>query len=223
MDAIRSWLKGPKHYNDGAALYLKHGTDIKLKRVFREAESPFKKQLLEDTLRKMLQKQVVVEEKQAEQKVVAIASVGWPEKKWPDERDNILQALWEQWKPLFAEMMYLCNTIYDVAKAGETDAAKKIEAGKMAHRILDIDEECDEIYRKRDHYLQHQALPQEEKAMELVVDPLKIPLALQNEQRYVRDYKNKLKKDPTNIKAAEQLKKHEWAVEQYKKILKIDQ
>ena len=222
MDEIREWLKGPKRYDDGATIYLKFGKDPKLKQVFREPESPFKKKLLESTLKAMLQKRVVQEVKQQEKKKVAISNVGWPEKKWPEERDNTLQALYETWKPKFAEMMSLMSRLYDVALAGQTDEAKKQEAGQMAHKILDLDDECDAIYEKRDHYLQHKSLPAEQPLMELVVDPLKIPLALQNEQRYVRDYKNKLKKELGNLKAAEQLRKHEWAVDQYKKILKID-
>lgn len=222
MDQIRSWFKGPKRYDDGAAIYLKLGRDEKLKKVFREPESPFKKKMLEDTLKAMLYKRVVQEIKQEEQKAVAIESVGWPEKKWPEERDNTLQALYERWKPKFAEMMSLCSRLYEVALAGKTDQAKEREAGVMVHRILDLDEECDEIYRQREYYLQHQKLPEAEKPMELVVDPLKIPLAYNNELRYIRDYNNKLKKDPANVKAASQLKKHEWARDEYKKILKID-
>src|SRR6185436_9263303 len=76
-----------------------------------------------------------------------------PEKRWPEKiEDPVLTALKAQWKPLFAEMMSLTSRIYDVAKAGLHDEQQKREAGKMAHRILDLDDECEEIYIKRDHY-----------------------------------------------------------------------
>ena len=92
----------------------------------------------------------------------------------------------------------------------------------MAHRILDLDDACDDIYRQRDHYLAHGHLPEEPKPLALVVDPAKMPLALANCSRYLRDYKNKLKKHPDDVRAAAQLAKYEWAVAEYKKILKLE-
>jgi len=223
MDVIKAWLAGPRRYEDGANLYIQYGRDEKLKRIFREPPSDFKRKKLEAELRSLLQVTTVTRIKEEQQKTVAIKrEASFPERKWPKERDTTLEVLHAKWKPLFAEMMSLMSRIYDVALAGKTDAAKKQEAGAMAHRILDLDDECDDIYRQRDFYLQHKKLPEEQKPMELVVDPIKIPLALANCTRYVRDYKNKLKKDPGNVKAAAQLANYEWAVSEYKKILKIE-
>jgi hypothetical protein len=221
MDDIREWLNKPFHYESGASLYLKHGKDPALKRVFMEPASPFKKTKLIESLRALLGKKIEVETHVATTKENALQTVS-NERKWPENRDAVLEALHLQWKPLFAEMMHLCSTIYDIALAGKTDSAKKRDAGVMAHRILDLEEECGSIYAKRDYYLQHTKLPEEKKPMELVVDPNKIPLALSNARRYVNDYKNKVKNNPSDLNAVEQLKKWEWALGEYKRILNIE-
>lgn len=222
MDQVKAWLTGPRKYDEGANLYLQYGRDEALKRIFREPVSDYKKKKLEEALRSLLQKTTEVKVKVEVQKSVAVEGVAVADRKWPKEKDSTLNALHEQWKPKFAEMMNLMSRIYDVALAGKTDSAQKQEAGRMAHRILDLDDECDDIYRQRDFYLLHKKLPEEPRPMELVVDPIKIPLELANCTRYVRDYKNKLKKEPGNVKAAAQLAKYEWAVSEYKKILKIE-
>lgn len=222
MDNIREWLNGPKNYAEGARLYLIHGKDPALRIAFNEAESPFKKRRLEEALRGLLTRKVVAERKIEETKDTAIRRVAVADRNWPGEMDTTLTALWNKWKPLFAEMMNLSSRLYDVAKAGQTDPAMKVEAGRMAHRICDLDDECDAIYEKRDHYLKYKKLPEEKKPMDLVVDPKKIPLALANTTRYIRDYKNKLKKNPADVNAAKKLEEYEWAAGEYRKQLNLD-
>jgi len=222
MDEIRAWLNGSRQYEEGAKLYLIHGKDHLLRRIFMEPASDFKRAKLVEALKGLLGVKTAVAKKVAVTKAVAIEHIAVSDRKWPKEKDATLAALHEKWKPLFAEMMSLSSRIYDVAKAGQHDMAQHQEAGRMAHRICDLDDECDAIYAQRDYYLEHGKLPEEKKPMELVVDPLKIPLALANARRYVADYRNKLKREPGNVKAAEKLKKYEWAVGEYMKILKID-
>lgn len=221
-DAIRQWLQGTKNYDEGVNLYLVHGKDHQLKKVFREAVSDFKRRKLIEVMKELSIGKAKVEEKIKIEKEIAIDREARAERKWPKERDAMLQALHEKWKPLFAEMMSLTARIYDVALAGKGETAKKVEAGQMAHRILDLDDMCDAIYEQRDHYLKHGKMPEKPKPLELAIDPIKMPVALANAERYVRQYKNKLKKKPDDVKAVEKLKQYEWAVGEYKKLLKID-
>lgn len=222
MDDIHEWLKGNKDYDAGAKLYLMHGKEQSLRRVFSEPVSEFKKKKLVEALTALVTKKVEAAKKIEVTKQAAIEHISVSNRKWPAKKDATLTALHEKWKPLYAEMMSLMSRIYDVALAGQTDSAKKQEAGRMAHRILDLDDECDAIYEQREFYLKHNKLKEEEKPMELVTDVKKIPLALSNAQRYVRDYKNKLLKKPDDVFAAEKLKQYEWAVGVYKKQLNLD-
>ncbi|RYE02393.1 MAG: hypothetical protein EOP50_00185 [Sphingobacteriales bacterium] len=111
---------------------------------------------------------------------------------WPIELDATLQALHDQWKPLFTERMMLMNTIYDVAKAGRTDTEKRLEAGRMAHRILALREQCIALYEQRDHYLEHGKLPADPVPEGVATDPRQFPKKLANHERYRREYKAKL-------------------------------
>ena len=221
MEEIRQWLKSPPDYDAGTALYMKYGKDKLLRRVFNEPESDFKKKKLVESLRELLippSKKILEPRTEIETLIKEPRTdYGWPEKRDPTE-----EALWLRWKPLFAEMMNLSSRIYDVALAGGMDTAMKMEAGRMAHRILDLDDQCEDIYGQRDFYIKHKRLPEEKKPMELVVDSKKVPLALLNAKRYVRDYKVKLKKNAADIFAAEQLKKWEWAVSEYERILNLE-
>lgn len=218
MEGIRTWLNSSKDYDAGVALLIKYSSNAKLKRLFQvEGVSDFKKGLLEKELKGLLQTgQQVVEEKKVVQHGMAVNH-----SRWPGEMDAIVKSLHEQWKPLFAEMNDLQTRLYDVAVAGKTDKAKEIAAGKMAHKILDLDDACESIYARRDHYMQHGKLPEESKPADVVVDPVKMVVALKNAERYVREFKNKLKKDATNTKAAAKLKHWEGMVDYYKKELKL--
>lgn len=222
MNEIIHWLNGPRYYQTGAKLYLKHGTDKLLRRIFSEPESDFKRKKLTEALTGLVSKKVKAEKKVAETKAVAIERVSASPRKWPEQLDDTLSALKEKWKPAFAELMNLTARIYGYALAGTNDPAMKEEAGRMAHRILDLDDLCDEIYAQRDHYIKFRKLPQEKKPLDLVVDPIKMPVALENARRYVRMYKNKLKKNPADVAAVEKIKQYEWAVQEYIKLLKLD-
>jgi len=222
MDEISQWLKGPRDYETGAKLYLKHGTNHALRRIFMEPVSDFKKKKLLEVLTELVSKKQKVEKKVTETKATAIERISVGDRKWPEVMDDTIKALYLKWKPLFSEMNNLMSRIYGYALAGTNDEAMKHEAGVMAHRILDLDDMCDDLYAKRDHYLKFKKLPQEKKPMELVVDPIKMPVALENARRYVRMYKNELKKDPSSVTAAEKIKQYEWAVAEYMKLLKLD-
>lgn len=222
MDAIRTWLNSARNYAAGARLYFIHGNNASLKRVFSEPASDFKRKRLQEELTKLITKKEIIVKKVAVTKEKAIEHIAVSDRKWPDKMDATVAALKEKWKPLFAEMMNLSSRIFEVAKAGQKDPAQKQEAGRMAHRICDLDDACDAIYQQRDYYMEYKKMPEEKKPMELVVDPVKMPVALENARRYVRQYKNKLKKKPGDVNAAEKIKLYEWAVTEYMKLLKLD-
>lgn len=224
MDDIRNWFNTGKKYADGVKLYLQHGKDPLLTRLFTaEGYSDFKMKKLTSALDEMItpRKPVAPIAKPHEKKPDPSPAITTPESKWRKNRDSVEESLYQKWKPIFLEMQNLVARIGDVARAGVFDASKEQEAGRMALRILDLDDECDILYYNRDHYQQHGKMPLEEKPMEISLDHLLWPKRLANHKRYVRKFTNDLKKDPSNITAAEYLQKHEWAVAEYEKLLKM--
>jgi hypothetical protein len=226
MDDLRQWLNNGRHYDDGVALLIKYCTDAKLKRLYTtESASDFKKTRLLQELQTIYQGVVDTSVKRA----VVIPPTGGTEgggvegvaftnpTKWPQEMDEVVKALFEQWKPLFSERNDLCSRLDAIARAGDEN-----KTGKMAHRILDLDDAVDDLYAKRDYYLQHGKLPQAKQPRKMAVDPIKMAVVLKNHERYVREFKRKLKTNASNVKWAAKLKEHEDAVAYYKQQLKID-
>lgn len=215
MEVIREWLEHCD-YEEGVRLYMRYGKDPVLLQLFEEAYTPFKQKRLEKALTDLLESAT----KPATVKEAIVSHIQQPvfreHKGWPGVKDHVVQALHDEWYPLFVKLKHLEHSIYEVAKRDEA------EAGRMAHEILDLDEQCDALYGKRDHYISTGTLPSSEKK-EVVVDAIKWPLMLANAERMVRLYKNKIKKKPGVLKYLEFLKKWEGEVALFRKLLKMDE
>jgi hypothetical protein len=228
MDDIRKWFNTRKNYQEGVKLYLKYGKDPILTRLFtEEAQSSFKETKLASSLNDILLSSKSPVKPDAKQSPLANKpklqqSDKIARNKWPEQCDEILSTLKHRWRELYGEMINLQARLGDLARGGATDPNKREEAGRMALRILDLDESCDEIYEKKEYYQEHGKLPIETSPIEISLDPALWYKRLQNHQRYCRQFRKDLEKEPGNIDKAELLKKHEWAVNQYKKLLKME-
>src|SRR4051812_44817462 len=58
MENLRAWLNGCRDYTSGVTLYAQYGKDPALKRMFSEAESPFKKKRLQKALEELWAKRL---------------------------------------------------------------------------------------------------------------------------------------------------------------------
>lgn len=215
MQEVRKWLNGSRDYKAGVALLRQYHHDARLVRLYAaEGETEYKRKRLAEELQKLCsasRREEVQEEAKVKVKVKA-DRFGWPE-----AMDEYVSSLKAQWKPLFAEMNSLQARLYDVAKSGN-----EAEAGRMAHRILDLDDMCDAIYQIRDQYLADGTIKAESSLpAEAVTDPLKMPTALKNAERQLREARNLLAKDAANTRAAGRVRKWEAMVAHYKKELKL--
>lgn len=242
MEAIRIWLNGKQDYHTGVRLFAIYGNDLALKRSFAETiVTDYKKKRLLEVLEQLIttapasspaipSKPIIrtpgVVKSLDPQKPTIPQSSPFPdftpEKGWNENRDPTEQALHINWKPLFLELMNLTARVGDIARAGKTDPLKKIEAGRMALRILELDDQLDRIYQERDMYRKNGQLPDKRPYGEPCIDFKQMPVKLANHQRYVREYKSKLAKQPGNTDLAHQLQKHEWFVAHYKKELNLE-
>lgn len=212
MEMIRHWLNGTRNYGQGVQLYLQFGKDDILRSLFKkEGETAFKKGRLMQALKELLQN----EKKSFTQIIEQPATLKITEEKngWEKAEGNvILLSLKGEWQKCFSEMKLLQHRLADMPS--------KEERGAAAHRILDLDDQCDEYYAQRDYYLEHGKLP-DEPSEEIVTDPTKWPMKLANARRYIREYRIKMKKEPENIKYAAKLKQYEEEVVLYEEKLKI--
>lgn len=227
MEAIRDWLNGDRDYILGTELYLKYGDDEDMKKLFQsKGISKFKKKKLFDCLRYLW----VNRDESRKQKAKSIrqkAGSGRREagsikpkaksqkyKEWnKNETDKVLIALHQQWVPAFKEM----KTLHAQLLLMDTD----IERGAAAHQILRLDKFCSDIYAKRDYYKEKGRLPEEKKPDEIVSFD-RVGVRLENVKTYVRRYRSKLKKDPSNEKWAALLKKYTEEKKYYIQKLGLD-
>jgi len=236
-EIIRQWLnEGWQNYQAGVKLFLQYASDPALIQVFLEPHSTYKEKLLVRALQDLLV--ATPAEKDGGQvdggggQVVETTYPAGSQKSWPAAAttgtDPVLASLHAAWKPVFLEMHSLSQRIYDVALAGLTDTNKRMQACQMVHRMLDLDDQCGAYYAKRDYYLQHGQLPAEaittrgNHTSDPVGDPVRWVTLMKNAQRYIREYKIKLKADPTNLKAAARLQHWQLENNKYKKLLKLD-
>jgi hypothetical protein len=227
MEVIRHWLNGSRDYATGVRLYDQHGSNKLLKRLFsEEAPNETKKQRLVKELEAMLKGQVkeVLQVTQLEQRIIQTTKQeAKPARtRWSEKMDEVEKSIFETWKPLYSEMLHLQTTIDALARAGVKDPDQEKQAGVMALRIIELDKLCDNLYEERDYYLQHGKRKESTGPVEISLLPEQWHKKLANHQRYIRDYRKQLEKDPTNTNAAAQIQKHEWAVAEYKKLLKIE-
>lgn len=225
MDEIKQWLNSGQDYQTGCALVIKYSPNKALHQVFREDATPYKVARLKRELMALVvvQKtaaatQVATEVAHTIRVVEVVKQNAQPINRWgaPEQMPPVVHALWLEFKPLYAERNNVMARLHDVAKAGETDPGQKEEAGRMAHRILDLDDQIETIYQKRTHYITTGGLPVDETAPDdVVVDPNKIPVALQNAKRYVREFRSKLAKAPHNAAFASKLEHWQKRVDHY--------
>lgn len=236
MDDIKAWLNNRvKDYDAGVRLYVKHGRDKSLIALFtQEEETLFKTIRLHQALMELLQppplvvEADVINDYEPELKPVCqpvpftIAHKGWPN----PINDPVLQALFDQWRPLYAALMSAQHRVYEVALQAENgNTAKEMEACQLAHQIIDLDNQLDDIYARRNHFLQHGHLPELFVEKEVVGDPVRWATERQNAMRYIREYRTKIKKDPTNKlvpKWEQKIQDWQKEVERYNRLLKLD-
>lgn len=221
MDDIRKWLNDRGNYADGCALYFRHGTNEILKRALAiEPESDFKRNKLRASLVEILSGPP------APVVTPHVVTKKYPESspRWPDEpiENEVIRALHTAWKPLYLSMMNAQARVYEVALLGQTDTNKKLEAARMVHEILNTDDAIEEIYFRRDFYNEHGHLPGGVDESPVVGDPVRWATNLHNAERYVRDFKLKMKRNPANDKAAAKLVFWENEVVKYRKLLNLD-
>ena len=187
MNEIKDWLQ-TQDYVEGIRLYLEHGQDATLKRLLTsEKKTEYKQQRLEKGLRDVLAGNQISKPK--EQPAPS-------QKSWPLDaaKDDVLKALRSEWLRKFKEMQDLRSQLMLLPNDDQR--------GEAAHRILNLDDECDEIYGKRDYYLQFGRLPDRSDDQEYIKDPIKQAERMEILQRYIRRERQNLRKDPGNVGAA---------------------
>ncbi|MGN6420834.1 MAG: hypothetical protein ACTHMC_25210 [Pseudobacter sp.] len=230
MENVHQWLSSSQDYHAGIRILLQYCTDANLRALFREEETEYKRKRLLKAMQDLVSPPVLedVPEPTAALPILIPSPATAPVSHhgWPNPiTDQVVQRLYDQWKPDYARLMALVHVVYEVALQGENgNTLKEIEAGRLAHEILDLDDQVQEYYQKRDLYLAHGHYPELKQQEEEIVEPRALYKALDNAERYVRRYRDKIKQQPKHKsvpKWTALLLEYEKDVLKYKKLLKL--
>lgn len=184
---IRSWIAGAQNFIIGRTLYQQLGDDDNIKQKLLKGENTGTKQLLWKSLENLLREPV----KEAI-KVDSTAS------EMPASNDTVLKALREEWSPLYTRMNYLRARIDECGESNDPETIALREP--IAFEILDLEDQCEAIWAKRDYYLKHGTLPEvDETEFEIPTDPKALAKLLQSIPRNIR--RNRLKMQQPSAKA----------------------
>lgn len=197
-ELIKKWLNGTRNYTVGTILYNQFGHDEAVKKQLATGKSDYTAKVLLESINKLLNGDEV---KTAIEKQLPVHEL------MPDDADMVLQALKNEWMPLYTQMNYKRHEL-DKYLEDETDAANT-KRGTLAMEILTLEKQCISIWQKRDHYLKHKTLPGKNIDTEPVIGKFEAANRISNLKIYVRRYKNILSRLPGDANAAQLLNTYE--------------
>ncbi|MBG9376974.1 hypothetical protein I5907_12075 [Panacibacter sp. DH6] len=186
-DNIRSWIAGAQNFIIGRTLYQQLGDDDNIKQKLLKGENATTKQLLWNSLENLLREPV--------KEAIIVDSTA---SEMPASDDTVLEALRDEWLPLYTRMNYLRARIDEYGESNDPETITLREP--IAFEILSLEDECEQIWVKRDYYLKHGTLPEfDEKEFVIPSDPKELAKLLQSIPRNIR--RNRLKMQQPGAKA----------------------
>jgi hypothetical protein len=194
---VKNWFKNGKSWRGGIILLQQMGYDPSVVAQIKAARNNYSMELLHKAMSDLLASGTKPELKR-EASITLDAM--------PDDKDQVLQAIKNEWLPKYTQMNILRHRLDPLLDDDGENA--DIKRGQIALEILELEQQCMAIWAKRDYYLAHGKLPdangdEEEEAP--VVDPFEAAKRIENLKIYKRRYRLKVEKDPTDSKAAELL------------------
>jgi hypothetical protein len=187
MDLIKKWLSGSQNYHVGVVLYKKFGTDDKLKSLFDNKPDKYLIERLQEELSSLLAKPAVI--------LQSPVKKGYADE-MPLSPDPVLKAFHAEWTPLYQRMNYLRHELDKYQGNSQEAIAGR---GKIAFEVLELEQQCMEIWSRRDHYLQTGNLPSAKtKNKPLPKDPIDIGKKIESLKKNIRRNKQLAKKHPDN-------------------------
>ena len=202
MKIIKNWLDGKRNYHVGLAIFKTVSKDQQLISLFQKGETIYNKKRLEEELQKLMGKPAVTITPIKEQHDTDVM---------PDSEDAVLQALKNEWMPIYQEMNYMRHEL-DKYEGNEIAAIAKRK--DLAFDILDKEQQCMLIWKRADIYKQTGKLPEEKDAVwEVPTDPQLLAAAINNCKKNIRRNKLDLRKNPANADAAKRYRDYKaWHI-----------
>lgn len=212
MELIQKWLSGTRNFYVGAILYKKFGTDEALKKLLAGKPEPYLQKRLEDALSELLQKpKVVLQQPVAKQEA----------EEMPKSEDAILEALRQEWIPLYQRMNYLRHEM-DRFEGNDFEIIAKRKP--LAIEVLELEQQCMRVWERREYYLKNGKLPEvKEKEESIPEDPIALGKMIETLKRNIRRNKQLAEAHPDKTIYPLKVKQYEEQLQQILSKLKTDE
>lgn len=180
MLLIDNWLNGKRNFYTGRNILLKYSTNKAIKTLLEKGETPLSVAIMNKELIAVNDRNVRPSTPIDKEKVLLSIM--------PKGNDCVMKGLEEEYKPLYAQMNMLR---YDLDKyGGDNSLEVRMQCHLNCKQILALEQECMQIWEKRDYYEKHGRLPDVAvKKTKLTTDPLELSILVQSALRQIRRYK----------------------------------
>lgn len=202
MKLIIKWLSGTKNFHIGVVLYNQFGNDARLKKYFEGLPDSIKQKKLEAELSELLKKPKAI---------LATPLVNTELDAMPPSPDPVLEALRNEWHPLYQRMNYLRHEL-DRFEGNKPEAIAMRKP--IAFEILQIEKQCMKIWTRRDHYLEYGSLPEVKPNLDpLPEDPVELGRMIETLKKNIRRNKSLSLKHPDKTNYPLKVKDYEAQLE----------
>lgn len=202
VESIRDWLNSSRNYNVGLALYLTYGDNQALKTALQQGESKYRKDKLLQALREIWEaNKKTARVNPLPLRVLPLKTGGESKQTYtPAQPDHDKDPYYNDWQPLYKEMMHLRSQLALLPN--------DIERGQAAFRILFLEKTCRKYWAMRDYfYKTGTKMPEDSGLPDMVTDYNALTKRLMTLRTYKTRETNKLKPDPMNLPAKQRLDK----------------
>ena len=184
MELIHNWLNGSKHFAVGRAIYKALGSDAALTEMFDKGYSDYNQLTLERELRAILEplgtREMPCERNEAE------------EMKPPIVNDEVLEKIYEDWKPEYIKMNYLRHELDQFDGTGEVLANIR---KPIATEILMIEKKLIKKWADSDYYKENGHLPNiPSREYHIPENPVELANLINNCKRNIRRNRQRMEK-----------------------------
>lgn len=199
MQLIEAWFEKGKNFYIGRALYASIGRKQAVKDLLAKGKSPLAQEALENALQELLESNTA--------SVASVADKPGPKaedtEKMPESTDAVLQALRNEWLPLYQHMNYLRHSLDQFTG----NFPEMIEKRKpIAFEILALDKKINQLWDRKKYYEKHGKLPFTVEQDALPMEPTELAITINNLKRYIRRHANNMRKKPGNATYAQKYK-----------------
>lgn len=180
MLLIDKWLNGNRNFFVGKSLFEMYSTNKAIKALLDKGETAYSHSLLVKELMAINENGTRPVHRVEKEKAILLPM--------PTGGDSVMKSLEAEWKPKYALMNKLR---YDLDKYdGDNSLSVRAICNDLCQQILSLEQECMQIWEKRDYYEKNGRLPDvENKEIEIPTDALKLATFIQSCLRQIRRYR----------------------------------